>query len=262
MKTPAIDVKNVSKNFLPSLSFSDIFKGKVVNRKPQTALNDVTFRVMPQKLVAILGENGAGKTTLLNILSSLVIPDSGVVKINNLELNGHELEIKSHIGVMSSVERSFYWRLTGRQNLYFFAALYNLNRNEAEKRIDFLLDKFQVNYSEKRFSDYSTGMKKIFSLIRALLHSPQILLLDEPDKSLDLNNKLILLQTIRGLKAGGKTILISTHNFNFVSSIADEYLILHKAKLKAQGTLNDMQQQLSSSKADIEEIYLRAVKND
>ncbi len=261
METPIIEAKNIHKRFFPALSFSDIAQIKFFNPKPQTALIDVSFSLMPQKLLVILGENGAGKTTLLNILASLILPDSGSIKIKNLDLTLHELELKAQIGFMSSEERSFYWRLSGRQNLEFFAVLYGLKAHQAKKRIDYLINKFNITYADKRYSDFSTGMKKIFSLLRTFIHDPQILLLDEPLKSLDLSKKEILIEMIKSLKAEGKTIIISTHNFELANLLADEFLLLHNGAVRGQGSIQDLHNKFSAPHASLQALYIKATEN-
>lgn len=108
-------------------------------RQSIPALMDVSFEVEKEELFGILGPNGAGKTTLIKILSTLILPDSGTALINGYDICRHEKKIKNFIGYITSEERSFYWRLTGRQNLYFFAALYNLSGEETKRRTEYVI---------------------------------------------------------------------------------------------------------------------------
>ena len=262
MNTAEIEVKNLYKSFIPAISLGDIAGMKFHNRVPQPALTDISFCLSKGNLLAVLGENGAGKTTLLNIISSLILPDSGTVRLNGRDISSADTGLKSKLGFMFSEERSFYWRLTGRQNLEFFAALYGLNKTQAAQRIDKLMDKFKITYAEKRFSDFSTGMKKIFALLRALIHEPSILLLDEPAKSLDLEKKALLVEIITRLKQEGKTIIISTHDFSFAETAADKFIFLHNGYLKAEGSLSRLRTLVSSPQSGLEELYRKAVYND
>ncbi|MFH2145814.1 MAG: ABC transporter ATP-binding protein, partial [Candidatus Omnitrophota bacterium] len=162
MKTPVLQLDNVSKTFYPPLSFRDIIRFNFKNKPPAQALDNVSFQLEEGKVLGILGPNGAGKTTLLKIISTLILPDSGKVRVNSYEVNRDDDNIKRSLGLASSEERSFYWRLTGIQNLEFFAAMYGLNKNQARARIKELFETFHINYGRKRFDTYSAGMKRIF----------------------------------------------------------------------------------------------------
>ena len=159
---------------------------------PVQALKDISLEFYQGKITGILGPNGAGKTTLLKCISTLILPDNGEIFVSGYNVQTHDNEIKSMIGFVSAEERSFYWRLTGLQNLQFYACLYGLDKEKTSARIEYLFKFFRIDYENKRFDSYSTGMKRKFSLMRALLHDPQILLLDEPTKSLDYSTALEL----------------------------------------------------------------------
>ncbi|MFC1496606.1 ATP-binding cassette domain-containing protein, partial [Candidatus Margulisiibacteriota bacterium] len=134
---------------------------------------------------------------------------------------------------------SFYWRISGRANLEFYAALYNL---EAKTRVEELLKLFNIDYADKRFDTYSSGMKRKLAIIRALLHDPEILLLDEPTRSLDYNSSLELRNLIKSQKEKGKTIILATHNLDEAKELADEVVILNKGKIKINKHINEAQE--------------------
>src|SRR3990172_8165098 len=150
------------------------------------ALKNVNLQIRHGEIVALLGPNGAGKTTLLKILSTLVLPTSGTAYVKGYEIVRCEDDVKKSIGLVTGEERSFYWRLTGRQNLEFFAALYGLRPDEAKPRIDALLEQLDLSAAaDNMFYSYSSGMKQKLALVRGLLCNPAVLFLDEPTKSVD-----------------------------------------------------------------------------
>jgi len=174
--SPAIEVNGLVKTFRSRSGA----RGDAVR-----ALAGATLRVEPGEIVALSGRNGSGKTTLLKILATLVTPDAGVVRVGGFSWeNGRE--IRRRVGLLTADERSFYWRLTGRQNLRFFASLHGLSRARGASVIADLERRFAMEaYIDRRFDTYSSGMKQTLALTRAWLHDPGVLLLDEPTRSLD-----------------------------------------------------------------------------
>ena len=251
MENQNIYIKNVIKHFELIRSFKDILLnipgGKV------TALENITASFKNHQITGVLGENGAGKTTFLKLIATLLLPDKGEILVNNLNTKTHDNFIKSIVGFMSSEERSFYWRLTGNENLTFFAAMHGMSKEKTAQRIKELYTLFNITYANKRFDTYSSGMKKIFLLMRALLHNPQILLLDEPTKGLDYQTSDIILCYLKQIAAEGKTIILATHNIPLANDICDFILILKKGKLVTSGTLNQLQKttNCNSSLTDI-----------
>jgi ABC-2 type transport system ATP-binding protein len=155
------------------------------SREEVTAVQDADIAVEQGELFGLLGPNGAGKTTLIKLLSTLIVPTAGTAKVNGHDLR-EQPKIKASIGLVTGDERSFYWRLTGRQNLEFFAGLNGFSADKAARRIDEVLEMIDLtDRAEERFQTYSTGMKQRLSLARGLLHDPPILFMDEPTKSLD-----------------------------------------------------------------------------
>ncbi|MEK7816918.1 MAG: ABC transporter ATP-binding protein, partial [Actinomycetota bacterium] len=149
-------------------------------------MNNVNLTVNRGEIFGLLGPNGAGKTTLTKMLCTLILPTRGEATICGHDLIGQQGKIKSSIALISSEERSFYWRLSGRENLRFFAALYGLSRSRAEKRIPELLVQVDMEAAaERRFQEYSTGMKQRMALARGLLADPEVFFMDEPTKGLD-----------------------------------------------------------------------------
>jgi ABC-type multidrug transport system ATPase subunit len=246
-----LKVANITKNFTPPISLS---RGAAVR-----ALDDVSFTLPKSSILAILGPNGAGKTTLLKILSTLIVPDAGTATMNDLRLGKDDNMIKGSIGLVTSSERGFYPRLTGRQNMEFFAALYGFSGKRAAARTGELYKLFRINYQNKRFDSYSTGMQQNFALMRALIHEPELLLLDEPTKSLDYTAALALRTFIkeRLVKEQKKTVIFTTHRMDEAMDFADLFMILHKGKVYAFGTLMQLRSSVNMPSAGLGDIFVR-----
>jgi len=256
-----IEIKQLTKDFIPSLSFRKLLRLDFKHTRPTRALEDISFSLKKGEILGVLGPNGAGKTTLLKIIATLVLPDKGIVIISRNKVGKDDEKIKFLIGLATSEERSFYWRLTGKQNLEFFASLYDLNKRQSESRIQHLLKLFNIDYINKRFDSYSAGMKRNLSIVRALLHNPEILLLDEPTKSLDYNSACQLRNFIKKETQQGRTIICATHNMEEAEDLCNLFLILHKGRIYGLGSLEELRKKINSSSATLSEIYLRLTQN-
>jgi ABC-2 type transport system ATP-binding protein len=258
-----LEVENITKDFLPPLSLGRLLKSNFRKRRPTRALENVTFSLGKGSILGILGPNGAGKTTLLKIISTLILPDKGSVSLNGIRIDQDEQRTKSLVGMVLAPERSFYYRLTGMQNLDFFARLYGLNAGQAKARIDELLGLFNVDYQHRRFYSYSTGMQQKFSLMRALLNEPELLLLDEPTKSLDYSAANTLRAFIREelcLKRV-KTVIFTTHHMDEAEEFADTFLILHKGRVFGCGTIEELRKAVGDPTASIGKIFLKLTQS-
>ncbi len=212
------------------------------------ALSKVTLGVKKGEICALIGPNGSGKTTLLKILATLITPSDGIARVCGEDVTHIPNWIRTKIGFISSEERSFFWRLTGKQNLRFFASLYKMNGPEKDRRINNLSEKLGLNgFADRRFSDYSTGMKQALAIVRGFIHDPEVLLLDEPTRSLSPDTAKRLHEVIRDEAKNGKTFLIASHNLNEVEKIADQVAILHKGTLRIIGTLEEVSSQVGFS---------------
>jgi len=211
--------------------------------KDIVAVDGISFTVKKGEIFGLLGPNGAGKTTLIKILATLIIPNSGAGKIFGYDLIQQSQHIRRIIGLVNMSERSFYWRLTGRQNLNFFAALHSLTGKQKEKRIQTLLE--LVDLEEKadtQFMKYSSGQKQRLSLARALLSNPEILLMDEPTQNLDpIASSTFLKLAVDVLKKKeGKTILWCTHNLREAEEVCSRIAIIHRGAVIESGDLEYM----------------------
>lgn len=200
----------------------------------ENVVSDVSLQVKSGEIFGLTGSNGAGKTTLIKMLCTLIAPTSGSAKIGGipLELNRGD-EIRKRAGLVVTDERSFYWRLTGRQNLIFFAALYGIFGQKAAKRSDQLLAAVDLtNAAGIRFDRYSSGMKQRLSIARGLLHQPEILFLDEPGRSLDSEAKGRLHELVRTLnEKQNMTVFLITHDQVEAKTLCHRIGVMHSGRL-------------------------------
>jgi ABC-2 type transport system ATP-binding protein len=201
-------------------------------------LADIWLTVPRGSLTGLLGPNGSGKTTLLRILAASILPDSGAVRIFGQDTAGASVRIRQRIGFVLGDERSFFWRLTAVQNLRFFAALHNMDTRKAQSQIDKIAELLQLaSELKKPFRDLSTGMRQRLALARALLHEPELLLIDEPTRGLDpgaaKRTRELIGQTL--VKELGKTVLLATHNLAEAHEVCDRVALLKDKRILKVG---------------------------
>lgn len=228
-----IEVVNISKTFRAPKSYAQLLchPFKVVN---VTVLDRINFSVSQGECLGILGPNGAGKTTLMKILSTLIRPTAGEVLIDGFNVEEDPIRVKENIGCVVNDERSFFWRLTGLQNLQFFATLNNIPKKTATEIIEQLVDLVGLTLDiQKSFQYYSSGMKQKLAIARALLTDPRILILDEPSRNLDplFTNSFhtFLKETILGQMK--KTVLLATNNVHEAEYLCDRITFLNRGKV-------------------------------
>ncbi len=237
-----VQAQDIEKHFVVARPLYEHVLSPLTNKKMICALKGISFSINSGEILGIVGPNGAGKTTLLRILANLLEADSGSVKLSGQELNS-EPRVRANIGYVSSDERSFFWRLTGRQNLQFFARLYGVGRRTAGRRIAKLLNLFDIEEKASQlFRDYSTGTRKKFALARALIHQPRVLLLDEVTNSLDSNSAQSAKSLVREyVSAGnGRVGVWSTHRFEEIDEICDKVLVINKGNVRFFGNASDI----------------------
>ena len=241
----SIEVHELTKYY-----FEPMRLGRLTSRAhlSQPAVDHVSLYIKPGELFGLIGPNGAGKTTLIKMLATLIVPTDGWAKIN-----GHDLlqdnAVKASIGLVTSDERSFFWRLTGRQNLEFFAQLHNLPHESTASSINETLESLDLaQQADKRFMTYSTGMRQRLAIARAMLHHPRILFLDEPTRGLDPASTQHLRDLIRNklVDQQGITVLMTTHDLDEASRLCDRIAILYQGKVRACGSLEQLRATLES----------------
>jgi ABC-2 type transport system ATP-binding protein len=198
------------------------------------ALNDVSFSAAPGEVLALLGPNGSGKTTTLKLISTVLLPDAGSLRVGGCDARREAGKVRRQVGIAIATERSFFPRLSARENLEFFAALDEVALRERSRRIaEVLADTSLEEQANTLVMKFSSGMYQRLGIARALVKRPSVLLLDEPTRSLDAANTSHFWTTIRALAAQNTTILRATHNFAEATAVADRLLLLHRGNVLA-----------------------------
>ncbi|MBI2859301.1 MAG: ABC transporter ATP-binding protein [Chloroflexi bacterium] len=236
----AIVVADLTKKFARTAGYRDLLPFK--HRQIVTAVDGVSFQIGDGELFGLLGPNGAGKTTLIKLLCGLVLPNSGTATIFGHDIVREEQEVRKLVGLVTAEERSFFWRLTGRENLQFFASLYHLSREQAKRRINELLKLVGLeDKGDVRYQNYSTGMRQKLAIARSFLGEPRVLFVDEPTRSLD----PVSAQTIRRflkerVVGAGKTVVLATHNLNEAEQLCDRLAIMREGRVMAIGSVPEL----------------------
>ncbi|MHB0999701.1 MAG: ATP-binding cassette domain-containing protein [Armatimonadota bacterium] len=244
----AIEICSISKRFVPKKGLAGFFAYSPV-KEPVTAVDNVNLIVPKGELFGLLGSNGAGKTTLIKMLCTLILPTSGTAIINGYDIVRQDHLVRQSIGLVGSEERSFYWRLTARQNLEFFCSLHGLSGESMRDRINDVLDLMDLqDYADRMFQTFSSGMKQKLCIARGLLTDPAILFLDEPTRSVDPMAAESIRSFIREtlVKKQGRTVILTTHRLEEAAQVCDRIAIMHKGRIKACGTLSELRSILKS----------------
>jgi ABC-2 type transport system ATP-binding protein len=199
-------------------------------------LFNLDLHVDAGEIVGLVGPNGAGKTTLIKIVSTLLTPSGGRVTVDGFDTVSAPLEVRRRLGLVLADDRSIYWRLSGRNNLEFFGAMYGLSRMEALRRSAELMERVGLDHRDKLVFGYSSGMRARLSIARALLHRPPLLLLDEPTRALDplaTNDVGVLLRDLAG---EGTAVLLSSHRIDELEQVCDRIVVLTSGVVRFTGT--------------------------
>lgn len=247
---PAIEAIGLTKRFPKAKSYRDVLV-RPFARQETIALQDVSLAVTPGEIFALVGPNGAGKTTLIKILATLILPTAGSALIAGFDVKRDANQVKKRIGCVVTEERSFYWRLTGRQNLGFFAVLNNLSRADAHSRVSQVIAFVDMEKdADKMFKDYSTGMRHRLAIARALLTDPQIVLFDEPTRSLDPPSAEAIRRWMKAFvrREPIRTVLFATHDLTEAENLAGCIAILDRGRIKACGTPTELKETVRGKK--------------
>jgi ABC-2 type transport system ATP-binding protein len=236
----AILAESLTKVYVKRRSLLDLALRPFRPAERVTALAGLSLETRSGEIFGLLGPNGAGKTTFLKILAGLVLPTEGRAFVNGVDVARDDRAVKRSIGFVTSDERSFYWRLTGRENLDFFARLYGLDAAGARRASAGLLKEMDMDaVADRQFMSYSTGMKQRLAIARALLHDPPVLCMDEPTRSLDpIAAKHLRRFVIDRLnRQRGKTVLLATHNLSEAEEMCGRLVVLDRGRIVRQGSV-------------------------
>lgn len=209
------------------------------------AVDGVSFQIERGEIFGLLGPNGAGKSTTIRMLCTLLEPTAGTAIINGFDIIKQSNQVRQSLGTVLAGDRSIYWKLTARENLAYFAALYHIPPTMARKRTKELLERMELTArADDLVEKYSTGMKQRVALARALLSNPPILLLDEPTLGLDPQAARKLREQVLELKAEGHTILLTTHYMEEADQLSDRIAIIDQGKIIALDTPEALKQRI------------------
>ncbi len=242
MLSLAIETVELTKRFPPRSGLRNLLRPK---QEPGVlAVDRVSLSVAEGEIFGLLGPNGAGKSTLVRMLCTLVLPTAGRARICGHDMR-EEAAVKAHVGLAVGEERSFYWRLSGRENLRFHGALQGLPPDWVERRIGELEQTLELGEAlHGRYDRLSTGMRRRLDLARALLHAPQIVFLDEPTRSLDPGASARLHEHIRQVARAGHTIFLVTHDLHEAATLCDRVAIMHRGRLRATAAVAELRRAL------------------
>jgi len=227
----AIETERVGRLYRP--------RGRAGNAHPRTALDDVTLAVAPGELFGLLGPNGAGKTTLIKILTTLLLPSSGVARVGGFDVAREAHQVRPRINMVSGGETSGYGLLTVRENLWMFAQFYGLSNKAANQRIVELLEVVKLgDRIHTKSSELSTGLRQKMNVVRGFLTDPEVLFLDEPTLGLDVGAARDVRGFIRHWMRDhpGRTILLTTHYMVEADDLCDRVAIINAGRVLACDT--------------------------
>ena len=207
------------------------------------AVENLNLQIDRGEIVGVLGHNGAGKSTTLKMIAGLVEPTHGQVMVMGHDMQKESIRVKQRIGYLPE-ESSLYEAMTAKQYLLFFSELYQMPRQRALARIDQLLDSLGLAEKNKLTGEFSKGMKRKTAIARALLHDPDLLILDEPSSGLDPLTSFFIINYLKTLKREGKTIILSAHNLFHMEAICDRVGIIRHGKLLIFDTMEVIRSRL------------------
>jgi len=218
-------------------------------------LSGLTFSIHRGEVVGYLGQNGAGKTTTLRILAGIYRPDGGVAHVAGYDVAKNPIEAKRRIGYVPEAVDVFDW-LTPWEYLRLVGRLHGLPDALIDARSREMLDSLALlDRAGERLDTYSKGMRKKIALIAALIHDPEVVLMDEPLDGLDANSAIIFKSLVRALARSGKAVLYSSHLMDVVERVADRAIVIHRGQVIVQGTLDELRR--ASGAPTLEDVFRR-----
>ena len=234
---------------------------KSYTKDGRRALDDLSLSVRPGELYGFLGPNGAGKTTTIKILAGILRPDAGSAHVARVDVLSSPIEVKRRIGYVPD-EPLLYENMSGMRFLSFIADVYGVPGEDRGRIVD-LAEEFELRDAlDERISSYSHGMKQKVAIIAALLHDPDVFILDEPLVGLDPRSSFLLKEMMRRQCAKGKTVFFSTHVLEVAERLCDRVGIIRRGQLVAEGPMDDLRARAGSSDATLESLFLELTNAD
>jgi len=236
--SPTVETRNVAKYFGRGSMLSRL-ASRGARQHGAPALDDVSFALHAGDIAALVGHNGAGKSTLLRVLATLLLPSAGSAQVCGHDVASDDRAVRAHVSLVTADDRSMSLRLTGRENLRFFASLYGLDGVVRDWAVDRALSRVMLgSAADDVYASYSTGMRQRLALARGLVIDAPVLLLDEPFRALDGESCSRLRDLVRGLAVSdGVTVMVATHNLDEMGDAWTRVLRLHHGHLAFDGSL-------------------------
>ncbi len=246
-----IEVHEISKTFTVSRKMKR--ETGTVNSTVD-ALKNISFSCKPGRIFTLLGPNGAGKTTLLRLMATILKPTKGSIRIAGFDTVKDDQMVRRKIGFLTATS-GLYERLTTDEIIKYFADLYDVDHTIFEKRKRDLYDLLEIDFANKRIGQLSTGMKQKVSLVRTMIHDPEIVVFDEPTAGLDVIAAGNIISLIKQCKNLNKTVIFSSHIMSEVDLLSDDLAILSKGVLCFNGTMEAFRQQMKTKNLTEEFIF-------
>lgn len=220
-------------------------------------LRGISLEVRPGELYGFLGPNGAGKTTTIRIVTGLLQPSAGSVEVAGFDVGERPLEVKRRVGYVP--DRAYlYEKLTGREMLEFVGHLYGLDQADVKRESEELLDLFDLYpWIDDLVEAYSHGMRQKLATVAALLHRPEVVVIDEPMIGLDPRSARRMKTLLSDLAARGRTVFLSTHTLEVAEAVCDRVAIIQKGRIVASGTIDELRRQARHDDGSLEAVFLR-----
>ncbi len=250
-----IEVNNLIKEFKLSRQ-----QRKELNTKNSSvrAVNNISFSCEPGRVFSLLGPNGAGKTTTLRMISTILQPTEGTIKVAGHDVVKSPQQVRQSIGFLTG-STGLYQRLTVNEVIKYFGDLYNVPKPVFKERKEKLYTLLGMHdFAKKRVGQLSTGMKQKVSITRTMIHDPQVVVFDEPTSGLDVITAENIIQLILDCKKEGKTVIFSSHIMSEVDLLCDDLAIIHKGNLLFKGTMKDFKSNMQTE--SLTEEFIRIVK--
>lgn len=222
------------------------------------SVENVSFQCAKGEVLGLLGPNGAGKTTTLRILSSALQADSGQIKIDDVDVTQNPNKARKSLGFLSG-NTGLYGRLSGRENIHYFARLHGMSEAQTKTRIEELSDMLEMDdFLDRRCENYSSGMKQKTAIARAVVHSPSAVVLDEPTTGLDIMATQTVINFIKSLKAQSVPVIFSTHHLEEVAELCDQVTVIDQGYSRFMGSLDEFKARGTS----MNDAFLNVLKGD
>ncbi|MBN8689505.1 MAG: ATP-binding cassette domain-containing protein [Armatimonadetes bacterium] len=239
-----VQVKSISKAFVDH------------KKRVKQAVTDFSFEAKPGQITSLLGVNGAGKTTTLRVLSTILKPDTGSASVMGFDVKSQPVDVRRNLGFLSN-STALYGRLSAREVLEYFGKLNGMGA-ELNGRINQISEQFGLGeFLDQLCDKLSTGQKQRVGVARAILHDPQVILLDEPTAGLDVLASQAIMEFIESLREQGKTVIFSTHIMSEVERLSDHVVVIHAGGNSASGTVNELKER--TGQPTLEKAFLQLV---